>query len=283
MTITGSHASVIEGNCMSWNADQYLRFGGHRTRPVFDLIAGIDLIGPIGLDAAGASARVIDLGCGPGNSTQLLRERWPRCDLTGLDNDPSMLAKARVDHPDKHWIDADIGEWAMRDDNAAAFDLVFSNAALHWLDDHQSVFDRLVAKLRAGGVFACQMPRNFSAPSHTLLRETMKDPRWHDRLRAFADWEPVASPEAYYGWLKPAVERIDIWETEYLQVLSGDNAVLEWVKGSALVPVRDTLPADEYAAFTARYGDKLREVYPRRSDGSTLLPFRRLFIVARVA
>jgi trans-aconitate 2-methyltransferase len=260
---------------MSWNAEQYLRFGGHRTRPVFDLIAGVDLIG---LDAPG---RVIDLGSGPGNSTQLLREHWPACDLTGVDNDPSMLTKARKDYPAERWVEADIGEWAARDDNTGHYDLVFSNAALHWLDDHPALFARLIDKLAAGGVLACQMPRNFAAPSHSLLRQTMKEPQWRDRLRAFADWEPVSEPEAYYGWLNGRVERIDIWESEYLQVLSGDNAVLEWIKGSALVPVREALPPEEYASFTDRFGAKLREAYPRRSDGSTLLPFRRLFIVAR--
>jgi membrane AbrB-like protein len=141
----------------------------------------------------------------------------------------------------------------------------------------------MVLAMAPGGVLACQMPRNFAAPSHSLLRDTMKEPQWRDRLSAFADWEPVAEPDAYYGWLKPHVERIDVWETEYLQVLSGDNAVLEWIKGSALVPVREALPAAEYAMFTDLYGARLRDAYPRRDDGSTLLPFRRLFIVARVA
>ena len=261
---------------MSWNAEQYLRFGGHRTRPVFDLIAGVDLIG---LDAP---RRVIDLGSGPGNSTRLLRERWPACDLTGLDNDPAMLAKARQDHPSEHWIECDIGEWAAREDNLQSYDLVFSNAALHWLNDHGALFARLLGKLIPGGVLACQMPHNFAAPSHSLLRETMKQPQWRDRLRAFADWEPVSEPDAYYKWLKPRVDRIDIWETEYLQVLSGEDAVLEWIKGSALVPVREALPADEYRLFTDRYGASLREAYPRHADGATLLPFRRLFIVGRV-
>ena len=262
---------------MTWNAEQYLCFGGHRTRPVFDLIAGVDLIG------LGSPGRVIDLGSGPGNSTRLLREHWPSCALTGLDNDAAMLAKARKDHPAEAWVDADIGKWAVRNDNVGQFDLVFSNAALHWVDDHRALFARLVGKLAPGGVLACQMPRNFAAPSHVLLRQTMKAPQWRDRLREFADWEPVSSPEEYYGWIRPLVSRIDIWETEYLQVLSGENAVLEWVKGSALVPVRDALPAAEYQDFAERYCALLRDAYPRRDDGSTLLPFRRLFIVARAA
>lgn len=260
---------------MSWNAEQYLRFGGHRLRPVFDLIGGIDLAG---LDSP---SRVIDLGCGPGNSTRVLRERWPSCALTGLDNDPAMLARARADHPAGQWIENDVGAWAAGASKAPAYDLVFSNAALHWLPDHATLFPRLMTRLVPGGIVACQMPRNFAAPSHRLLRETMKLPQWRERLAAFADWAPVAEPAAYYDWMLPHASHLDIWETEYLQALTGENAVLEWIKGSALVPVREALPADEYAAFTTRYGDALRDAYPRRSDGTTLLPFRRLFIVVR--
>ena len=258
---------------MTWNAEQYLRFGGHRLRPVLDLIAAIHLSAP---------ARVIDLGCGPGNATMLLRERWPGCELTGLDNDAAMLAKARAEYPGERWIAGDAAAWA-GEEKAPGFDLVFTNAALHWLPDHGSLFPALLRTLAPGGVLACQMPRNFAAPSHRLLRETMQDARWSERLAGFADWEPVAEPSAYYDWLRPHASTLDIWETEYLQVLQGEDAVLEWIKGSALVPVRDALDAAGYAAFTSRYGQALREVYPRRGDGTTLLPFRRLFMVAQVA
>jgi len=256
---------------MTWNAEQYLRFGGHRLRPALDLIAGIHLDAP---------ARVVDLGCGPGNATMLLRERWPGCSLTGIDNDPAMLARARNDFPDGEWVEGDIGAWAGQAGEPRC-DVLFSNAALHWLPDHADLFPALMRKVAPGGVFACQMPRNFAAPSHRLLRLTMKDPRWRDRLAGEAEWEPVAEPAAYYDWLCPLAAAVDIWETEYLQVLQGPDAVLEWVKGTALVPVRAALQPFEYADFTARYGQLLREAYPRRADGTTLLPFRRLFIVAR--
>ncbi len=256
---------------MTWNAEQYLRFGGHRLRPVRDLIAAIDLPAP---------KRVVDLGCGPGNATIMLRERWPDCELTGLDNDPEMLAKARSDYPGEQWIEGDIAAWA---GNRAGdgFDLVFTNAALQWLPNHATLFPKMMGAVTPGGVLACQMPRNFTAPSHRLLRETMKDARWHDRLAAYAEWEPVAEPSAYYDWLRPHASSLDVWETEYLQVLQGEDAVLEWVKGTALVPVRNTLDAFDYAEFATRYGQRLHEAYPRRADGATLLPFRRLFMVAR--
>jgi trans-aconitate 2-methyltransferase len=256
---------------MSWSPEQYLRFGGHRLRPVIDLIAAIDSATP---------ERVIDLGCGPGNATMLLRARWPGCALTGLDNDVEMLARARRDFPDERWVEGDIADWS-RSAEDGRWDVVFTNAALQWLPEHEDLLPRVMGRVRPGGVFACQMPHNFAAASHRLLRETMGEARWSDRLRAFARWEPVAEPDAYYDILRPHAAALDIWETEYLQVLEGENAVLEWVKGSALTPVRETLAADEFAAFTARYGDRLREAYPRRADGTTLLPFRRLFIVAR--
>lgn len=139
---------------MTWNAEQYLRFGGHRLRPVLDLIAAIHLSAP---------ARVIDLGCGPGNATMLLRERWPGCELTGLDNDAAMLTKARADYPGERWITGDIAAWA-REGTVPGYDLVFTNAALHWLPDHASLFPALLRALAPGGVLACQMPRNFRGP-----------------------------------------------------------------------------------------------------------------------
>ena len=256
---------------MTWNAEQYLRFGGHRLRPVVDLIAAIDVAAP---------RRVIDLGCGPGNASALLRQRWPDCELTGLDNDPAMLAKARKDYPGEQWLEDDIAAWA-ENQPAGLFDLVFTNAALQWLPDHPGLFPKVMGAVASGGVFACQMPRNFAAPSHALLRETMKDARWRSKLAAYAEREPVAAPAAYYAWLRPHAVSVDIWETEYLQVLQGDNAVLEWVKGTVLVPVREALNASDYAKFTEIYGQKLRASYPRQPDGATLLPFRRLFVVAR--
>lgn len=255
---------------MNWSAEQYLRFGGQRLRPVIDLINAIDLSAP---------GRVVDLGCGPGNATAMLRERWPDCMLTGVDNDPAMLAKARTDYPGEQWIERDIAAW-VDGSSGNEFDLVFTNAALHWLSDHAALFPKILGKLAHGGKFACQMPRNFAAPSHRLLRATMKESPWRDRLAEHADWEPVAEPSAYYDWLRPHSSTLDIWETEYLHVLSGEDAVLEWVKGTALVPVREALDAGDYADFIARYGLKLREAYPRRTDGATLLPFRRLFMVA---
>ena len=164
----------------------------------------------------------------------------------------------------------------------APFDLLFSNAALHWLPDHASLLPRLLGHLRPGGVLAVQMPRNFAAPSHTLLREVARVGPWADSLARHLADEPVAAPEWYHDLLAPLAAAVDIWQTEYLHVLDGDDPVLNWVRGTALRPVIDALTPEDRMRFEAEYARRLRWAYPTRPDGRTLFPFRRLFIVAAV-
>lgn len=221
--------------------------------------------------------RIADLGCGPGNATALLADRWPGADLVGVDSSEAMLAEARRGPVPARWIAADIAAWKADEPP----DLIFSNAALHWLDRHEALLPRLLAMLAPGGLLAVQMPRNFAAPSHVLLREVAAEPPWRDRLAGALRADPVRAPEAYYDLLAPVSSAVDIWQTEYLHVLQGEDAVLRWVRGSALTPVADTLGEAAFAAFEAVYRDRLREAYPMRSDGSTLFPFKRLFLVAR--
>jgi trans-aconitate 2-methyltransferase len=158
-------------------------------------------------------------------------------------------------------------------------DLIYSNAALHWLPNHQQLFPALVEALAPGGVLAVQMPRNFSAPSHTLIAASAREGRWRDKLAPLLGEAPVAEPQSYYALLAPLASSLDIWESEYLQVLSGDDPVKEWTKGSWLMQFLDRLEPDERADFEADYARRLRAAYPRQADGSTLFPFRRLFIV----
>ena len=252
---------------MSWDPERYLAFGDHRTRPAVDLLARVPLAAPV---------RVADLGCGPGNSTALLCARWPAADVLGLDNSPEMLAEARASGPPARWLEADITTWSP----AADYDLLFSNAVLQWLPDHAILFPRLLEALPAGGVLAVQMPRNFAAPSHRLLREVADAGPWATRLAAGLLRAPVAAPEWYYDLLAPGAAALDIWESEYLQVLEGDDPVLRWTRSTALRPVIAALAPDEQARFEADYAARLRVAYPRRPDGRTLFPFRRLFIVA---
>jgi trans-aconitate 2-methyltransferase len=187
-----------------------------------------------------------------------------------------MLESARAAVPGVAWIRADIAAW--RADRPA--DVVFSNAALHWLDDHAGLFPRLVSGLAPGGTLAVQMPRNHGAPSHTEMVAAAEAGPWRERLRPALRARPVAAPAVYHDILASRVSRLDIWETEYLHALEGDNPVVEWTRGSALKPLLDHLQEPERSDFLAEYSARIARAYPPRPDGRTLLPFRRLFIVA---
>jgi trans-aconitate 2-methyltransferase len=253
---------------MSWNPERYLAFGDQRTRPAIDLLARVPLAKP---------ERIADLGCGPGNSTALLAKRWPAAALIGIDSSPEMLAEARTSGVSARWVEADIAAWTPD----GPLNLIYSNAALQWLGDHATLLPGLMSQLRPQGVLAVQMPRNFEAPSHALLRETSRSGPWADRLAAFSNCHPMAAPEWYYDLLAPHALALDIWETEYLHVLEGDDPVLSWTRSTALRRVMQALDGESFAAFEAAYAARLREAYPERPDGRTLFPFRRLFIVAR--
>lgn len=250
----------------SWDPSQYLKFADHRLRPAIDLLARVP----------DADRRTIwDLGCGAGNVTELIRRRWPGARITGLDNSADMLRQARkiagID-----WVEGDVGTWKA----PSPADLVYSNAVLHWIDGHQRLFPHLLQQVARGGVLAVQMPRNFRAPSHVLLYETAAQGPWAAKLVPLLRPEPVAAPETYYDWLMPHATHLDIWETEYQHVLQGENAVLEWTKGTAVRPLLDQVEPAQRDDFIAVYAEKLRKAYPRRADGMTLFAFRRLFLVA---
>ena len=253
---------------MTWNPERYLAFGDQRTRPAIDLMARVSLQ---------QATRIADLGCGPGNATGLLVERWPKAKVIGIDNSRDMLAKAAGSGIAATWVEAEIAAWAPQH----PLDLIYSNAALHWLPDHQALLPRLLGCLQPGGVLAVQMPRNFEAPSHALLRVTAESGPWADRLAGGLDWRRVAAPEWYYDLLAPHAAVLDIWETVYLHVLDGEDPVLNWTRSTALRPIMQALDEEHRPAFEAAYAARLREAYPRRADGQTLFPFRRLFIVAQ--
>lgn len=260
---------------MSWDPSQYLKFADHRLRPAVELLARVGHEGP---------SAVFDLGCGPGNSTRLLRERWPAAHVTGVDSSSEMLERASREAPEIEWLHADLASW-----RPAHADVLFSNATYQWIGEHERLFPELFDTLRAGGVMAVQMPRNFDAPSHTMIADVVRGGPWRARLepllrsalRPFLPAStPVASPRWYYDLLSARDAMVDVWETEYIHVLSGDDPVKEWTKGTALRPLLSALGPDEQEEFEERYAALLRSAYPPRSDGTTLFPFRRLFIVA---
>jgi trans-aconitate 2-methyltransferase len=252
---------------MTWNPEIYLGFGGQRTRPAAELLARVRAENP---------GRVIDLGCGPGNSTGLLAARWPEAALEGLDSSPAMLAEASASGVPATWIQADLANWKP----GAPYDVIFSNATLQWLPEQESLLPGLMGFVKAGGTFAFQVPVNFDAPSHLLMREVANDPRWRETLVSVREIQRGRA-EIYYDMLKPHAAALDIWQTEYLQVLEGEDAVYRWVSGTGLRPFLDALAGDEREAFITLYKAKLNAAYPRRSDGTTLFPFQRLFVVAQ--
>lgn len=251
-----------------WDPDSYLAFADARTRPARDLL---DRLG----DAA--PGEIVDLGCGAGNVTALLAARWPNAHVSGVDSSPDMFARAsETGLAGVAWTRADIAHWTP--DRPP--DLIFANASLHWLDDHPRLFPRLFGILAAGGRLAVQMPGNFAAPSHPAIADTVRDGPWRARLSPLLRPAPVAAPETYFDLLAPMAAGLDIWETTYLQVLTGADPVVAFTASTALKPFLDALAAAERAAFRAAYGRRIAAAYPRRADGTTLFPFRRLFLVA---
>ena len=253
---------------MPWDPAQYLKFSDHRLRPAVDLLSRIDVANP---------AEVYDLGAGAGNVTRLLKERWPTARVTGVDESQEMLAKAAAGAPEIVWQRADLATWRP----LRPADVIYSNAALHWLGDHDRAFPALFSALAPGGVLAVQMPRNFSAPSHTAISEAVRSGAWRTKLEPLLRPAPVGEPAFYFDLLAPRAATLDIWETEYLQVLEGDHPVKEWTKGTWLRPLLDALHEPERSRFEGCYAELVGHAYPRRPDGRTLFPFRRLFIVAK--
>jgi trans-aconitate 2-methyltransferase len=250
-----------------WNADQYLRFADERTQPAVDLVARIELAAP---------RHIVDLGCGPGNSTALLKGRWPDAEVTGLDNSADMLAAARRDCPGVEFVEGDLESWTPD----RPCDLVFSNAALQWVGDHERLLPRLLDAVADNGVLAVQMPRNHDFETHALMRRTAAEGPWRDRLTDARPPSPVKPPEFYYDCLALKSRRFTIWETDYIQIMDGIDAIVAWLHGTGLRPFLARLTADEQPAFLDRYKSLLADAFPPRADGKVLLPYPRLFFIA---
>lgn len=258
---------------MSWDPKQYLKYSNERLRPAQDLLARVALDDP---------RTIVDLGCGAGNVTALLGDRWPGARITGVDNSNEMLGKGRATTAGDArfaWVEADIATWAPQ----APVDVVYSNAALHWQDDHPRLFPRLFDWVAPGGVLAVQMPDNFAAPSHTAIAEVVASARWRDRLGALQRTSPVL-PAASYFRLLAAAERVDAWTTEYLHVLPAAtddvHPVVAWVKGTTLTPFLAALEPVAQRAFIGDVSARVAAAYPTLPDGRVLFAFRRVFVVA---
>jgi trans-aconitate 2-methyltransferase len=250
-----------------WDADHYLKFTDARTLPAIDLLSRI---------ALGAPSRIVDLGCGPGNSTALLKARWPGAAVTGIDSSAELLDAARRAHPGIDFVQGDIAGWAA----PAPVDIVFANAALQWVGGHELLVPHLFGQVGPGGVLAVQMPRNHDFATHRLMRQVAAEGEWRDRLAGARDPSPVQPPEFYYDLLAPRSAAFTIWETNYIQVMAGPQAIIAWLRGTGLRPFLARLSAEEQPVFLDRYAARLGEAYPAQADGKILLPYPRLFFIA---
>jgi trans-aconitate 2-methyltransferase len=252
----------------TWNPTRYLGFADQRSRPFVELVDRVDLTDP---------RRIVDLGCGPGHLTPVLRSRWPAAAIEGVDSSPEMIARAVADNtdPDVSYAEADLRDWVA----TAPVDLAVSNAAYQWVPGHLELLPRLADQVAPGGVFAFSVPGNFDEPSHRLLDELAGSEPFavFTRDRARPDSHDAAT---YLELLAGLGWTVDAWETTYLHVLSGDDPVFDWISGTGARPALQGLSGDLREDFVRRYKTLLRDAYPTREWG-TVLPFRRVFVVAR--
>ena len=246
-----------------WNPSLYLQYATERSRPAAELLSRVAL----------ENVRsVVDLGCGPGNSTALLHQRWPTAKTTGVDSSPAMLNEARNALPDCHFIEADISQFKPEH----PVDLLYANASLQWVPDHYDLFPHLVSQLGHNGVLAVQMPDNWLEPTHVLMREVAYEQDYPDRGRA-----PLPGVHAYYDILTEAGCDVDIWRTTYFHKMSSHQAIIDWVSATGLRPWLQELNESEQKRFLKRYHEMLEEQYPLQENGQILLAFPRLFIIAQ--
>jgi trans-aconitate 2-methyltransferase len=253
----------------TWDPSVYLQFADQRSRPFVDLVTRID---------AAAPATVVDLGCGPGQLTASLRQRWPDAMITGIDSSPEMIERARSHADDRlTFAVGDLRDWRP----AAPVDVIISNATLQWIPEHRALLPELADRLTVDGWLAFQVPGNFDQPSHTLLHQLAQDPRFVEWTRGH-ELRPVVGAADYLDDLAQLGFTVDAWETTYLHVLEGPDPVFRWISGTGARPVLQSLPETQRAEFVAEYSALLREAYPARDHG-TVLPFRRVFVVAHRA
>jgi trans-aconitate 2-methyltransferase len=255
----------------AWNPALYRRFEDERTRPAQDLLARVPL---------SRAAHIVDIGCGPGNSTELLLERFPEAHTLGMDSSEAMLESARARLPQCHFELGDVSTWQA----SSPPDLIFANAVLQWVPHHESLFPRLLSALAPGGVLAVQMPDNLEEASHRLMREVAAAGPWSSVLGDAASLRSrILSAADYYDLLTPHAAHVEIWRTTYQHPMSSAAAIVDWLRATGLRPFVDPLSDQQRSAFLAEYEQRIGKAYGPRADGQRLLAFPRLFIVARRA
>jgi trans-aconitate 2-methyltransferase len=252
----------------TWNPDLYLKFEEERTQPARDLVARIQLHSP---------KRIVDLGCGPGNSTRVLRARWPEADILGMDSSAGMIEKARRSNPHGKWLQADIRAW----NPGEMFDVVFSNATLQWIMDHDALIPRLFGWVRPGGALAVQLPSNQEAPLHKALIRVSRRDEWKARTDGCAGLIVYQSPEFYYGILSGLTPYVHLWKAVYYHVLENHQGLIDWYSSTGMKTYLERLPEESQKdAFRAQVLEECRDSYLLQRDGRILYPFERLFFIA---
>lgn len=255
---------------MSWDRSSFNALDAMRRRPVFDLVSALPVATP---------TAIIDLGCGGGHLSRLLAAHWPQADVLGVDNSPGMLRWAQSVPSRVRYLDADLTDWRPH----WPVELLISDSGLQRVPNHERIFPEFLQCLAPGGALAVALPRPQEQAAHRLLLDTAADGPWAERLADALKPMPQHSPQDYYDWLSPLAVSVDLWETEYHHVLSGDTPILQWLRAAALTPVMDRLDGPDLDQFLAAYRGRLEAAYPEHPYGNTLVPTRHLFIVARVA
>ncbi len=248
---------------------QYLRFKQERTQPAIDLAARIPLTGHL---------RILDAGCGPGNSTRVLAQQFPQADILGVDSSPEMICRAQQDHPDLRFALGDIGS----EDGLCGgpFDVIFSNACLQWVAEHTRLLPRLLAQLSPVGVLAVQVPMNYEEPIHRILSGLASDPAWQNKFAQPRRFYTLA-PEGYYAVLTAGHAQAELWQTTYFHVMPSHESILDWYRGTGMRPYLEQLSAGDGERFSQQVLERVREAYPVQPDGKILFRFPRLFFLAK--
>lgn len=251
-----------------WQPDLYLKFKNERTQPSVDLVSRIDHI---------QAKSIIDIGCGPGNSTQILEKKWPESDIVGIDSSPSMIESASSKYPRIKWVVADASTYQ----SEVKFDILFSNAVIQWIPEHEKLLSNFHSLLASGGVAALQIPQFWDMPLGKTIDAIANRSRWQPKTAGVADLFTIHDYSFYYDTLSSLFNSVEIWETHYFHALDSHEGMLEMMRSTGLKPYLEKLEAGEISDFEEKILEGIRSAYPSQSNGKVLLPFKRLFCLGK--
>jgi trans-aconitate 2-methyltransferase len=250
-----------------WNPDLYLKYRNERTRPSIDLISKIDI--------SFHPKSILDIGCGPGNSSQALLQRWPEAILTGIDNSVNMIEKARTSYPNNIWIVADASNFT----SDKKYDVVFSNAAIQWIPNHEDLFKRLFQLTNNGGVLAIQVPRFNEMPLSKAIQKVVCKEKWKEAIKGCSEFQTYHDDKYYYDLICSDYKSVDLWQTDYIHILESQYSIIEWIRSTGMKPYLDCLKDEEKPLFENEVLVEIKHDYPIQNDGKVLFPFKRLFMI----